>query len=117
MYAHILYSSVQQLRRIKREIKMLLTNFCKKESSAYDKLQNEDGYFDSNKAQLVKKATSSSVKKYTYNNIPQTAEFLVDRLAKDVAMLNVMTDSFGKEIKEKSIVKLTAFLIANNISF
>ena len=96
---------------------MLLTNFCKKETSAYDKLQNEVGYFESKKLSTSAKVASVAAKKYTYNNIPQTADFLVDRLSKDVAMLDGMADAFGKEIKEKSIAKLTAFLIANNISF
>ena len=96
---------------------MLLTNFCKKESSAYDKLQNEEGYFALKALPVAKQVNAASVKKYTYNGIPQTSYFLVDRLGKDIAMLDGMTDAFGKEIKEKSIAKLTAFLIENNISF
>lgn len=97
---------------------MLLTTLCKKESSAYDKLQNEEGYFDAPVKSVAKPvAVAQSVKKYTYNNIPQTAEALVARLNKDIESLSNMTDAFGIEIRKASIAKLQAFLTANNIAF
>jgi hypothetical protein len=99
---------------------MLLTALCKKESSAYDKLQNEEGYFDyvgAIKITSAKTATAVATKKYTYNNIPQTAEALAARLNKDIESLPSMTDTFGIEIRKNSIAKLQAFLTANNIAF
>jgi hypothetical protein len=100
--------------------KMLLTTLCKKDSSAYDELQNEECCFDSTgaiKTTSVKPAITASVKKYTYNNIPQTAEALVARLNKDIESLPSMTDAFGIEIRKNAIAKLQTFLTANNIPF
>jgi len=96
----------------------LLTKFvAKKAPTAYEALQNESGYFDAPKHQVAVVAASKTEKKYTFTSLPQTAEALVARLHADIAKVDTMQDAFGKEITQANIVKLSAFLTANNIAF
>jgi len=97
---------------------MLLTKFCKaKEISAYDRLQNEVGYFDTAAKKTVAAPTKPISAKLVWKNIPQTAEALVARLNADKARIDSMTDAFGAEITRENIAKLSAFLTANGVAF
>ncbi len=96
---------------------MLLTKFCKVETSAYDKLQNETGYFDAPAKAVAAPINSKQQAKLTWKNIPQTTDALVARLNADKARVDSMTDKIGQEIVRDSIAKLSAFLTANNVAF
>lgn len=101
---------------------MLLTKFCKSTPSEYDILQNEIGYFDNEPKPAASTAsqpaaTTSNAKKLVYNNIPQTVEYLVSKLHKEIETLPNLTDSFGIQIRKESIEKLKSFLTANGVAF
>lgn len=96
---------------------MLLTQqFCKKVSSDYEKLINEEGYFDNDRP--ARRSTPvAAVKKYVFNNMPMTAEALITKLTFDKSRVAKMSDAVGQEIVQATIAKLEAFLTTNNIEF
>lgn len=98
---------------------MLLTSLCKdKAPTAYDKLTNEIGYFDTpaEKSAAAAPAVAKSAQKLVWKNIPQTVEALVARLNADKARVDTMADPVGKEITLDNIAALSAFLAANGVA-